>query len=786
MTQAAVRVEVLHSSQHARVSRLHLPSDGSVICKEPLGPGRDERLRHETAVLERLSGAAGIVQLAAAPSVPGSLVLTDLGGTALAAVPMPVDAAELLRLALELAGVLAGMHRRGVVHRDIKPANIVLAENGRKPCLIDFASATTFAELRPEFIHHNKIVGTLPYLAPESTGRTGRPVDQRVDLYALGATLYELATGAPLFGAGDPLRLVHDLLTRIPAPPDQVNRTVPADLSRIIMHLLEKEPDNRYQTAEGLLHDLVQVRGGVAVRVGENDFAAGLRVPSRLAGRDEEIGKVRVAFAAAVAGRCRGMLVSGPAGVGKTALINELRPTVAAAGGWFVAGKFDQYRRDQEFDAVAQAFRALGRLLLAEPEPELARVRARILSALGSNAGLTAAVAPEFATLLQVAPDPGEPMTAEVRAQRNAVEILRAVASRERPVVLVVDDLQWATRTPLGFIDSVLDGREEVQGLFLVGAYRSEGVEATHPLSAMLSRWGQKPNDVELVRLEGLPASGVVSLVADMLRLDGDRAAELAAAITPHTVGNPYEIVALLNALRDDGVLTPGADGWGWAPVMLQQRLDQGDVIGLPDRPDAIPPATRTVVDAMACLGGEVDLDVLRVANGRPAADLERQLAPALDDGLLVRETSGRQAVRFSHDRAREAVLAHMERRQQLLLRLTMARRLATRPDLFAAAAEQYLAVLDMEPESLADPAERRQAAELLRRAAEQASILSNHPVVERCLTAAARLADPADIATLVKVHTGRHAAMYGLGRLEEADEVYHLVERPASWLSPA
>ncbi|WP_117208603.1 diguanylate cyclase [Allorhizocola rhizosphaerae] len=782
LTRAAVRVEILHSSERARVSRLYLPG-GSVIRKEPLGPGRDERLRHESAVLERLSGVPGVVALADSPPCPDSLVLADLGGTTLAATRMPVDASELLRLALELAAVLTEMHRRGVVHRDINPANIVLSEDGRKPRLIDFALATTFAGLRPEFIHHNKIVGTLPYLAPESTGRTGRPVDQRVDLYALGATLYELATGVPPFGTGDPLRLVHDLLTRVPLPPDRVNRAVPADLSQIIMHLLEKEPDNRYQTAEGLLHDLIQVRDGFAVRVGEHDFPARLRAPTRLVGRSDEIAGLRSAFAAAMVGKCRGVLVSGAAGVGKTALINELRPVVTAAGGWFVTGKFDQYRRDLEFDAVAQAFRALGRLLLAEPEPELDKVRVRILSALGPNAGLAAAVLPELATLLQVPPDPGDPMTAEVRAQTIAVEILRAVASRERPVVFVVDDLQWAARTPLGFIDAVLSGQEEVEGLLLVGAHRSQGVDAIHPLAGMLSHWGQQGDAVRFVRLESLPVSGVAALVADMLRLDGKRAEELAAAIIPHTAGNPYETVELLNALRDDGVLKPGAGGWRWSPALLQQRLNQGDGVGLMDRADAIPSATRAVVEAMACLGGEVELDVLGVAFDRSAADLESQLAPALDGGLLARETATRQVVRFSHDRAREAVLAHMERQRQRALRLGMARRLATRPDLFAAAAEQYLAVLDADAEALHDPAlhdpaERRRVVELLRRAAEQANLLSNHPVVERCLTAAGRLADPTDTATLIKVHTGRHAALYGLGRLEEADEVYQLVDR--------
>ena len=175
--------------------------------------------------------------------------------------PLPAD--ELAGLGLGLGRAVAGMHRRGVIHRDITPANIVLSRDGA-PCLVDFALASSVAEIRPEFSHHSEIVGTLAYLAPEATGRTGRPVDQRADLYALGAVLYELATGEPPFGTGDPLRLIHDHLARVPVRPAEANPAVPVPLSAVIMHLLEKEPDSRYQTADGLVYDLERVPGAQA------------------------------------------------------------------------------------------------------------------------------------------------------------------------------------------------------------------------------------------------------------------------------------------------------------------------------------------------------------------------------------------------------------------------------------------------------------------------------------------------------------------------------------------
>ncbi|MDT7753095.1 MAG: hypothetical protein QOD96_6757, partial [Pseudonocardiales bacterium] len=348
-----VGVEVLRESQRTRVTRLFLPG-GTVIRKQPLGADAPRRLRHELGMLGQLHGVWGVAQLLDAPTYPDSIVLADVGGISLAGVPTPLNVDELIGLATLLARAVAGIHRRGVMHRDITPANVVHSGDGG-PCLVDFALARPLAEVRPEFSHHTQIVGTLAYLAPEQTGRTGRPVDHRADLYALGATLYELATGAPPFGSGDPLRLVHAHLARVPEPPAQLNPAVPTRLSAIILHLLEKEPDHRYQSADGLVYDLERARrvqtgpAAAAVRVGEHDFPLRLHSPSRLVGREAQVVVLQEAFEAALAGRCGGVLISGAPGAGKTALVDELRAVVTGRDGWFVAGKSDQYRRDSEF-----------------------------------------------------------------------------------------------------------------------------------------------------------------------------------------------------------------------------------------------------------------------------------------------------------------------------------------------------------------------------------------------------------------------------------------------------
>ncbi|OHV64706.1 diguanylate cyclase [Pseudofrankia sp. BMG5.36] len=783
----SVQVVRIHDSARTRVSRLSGPG-GGFILKEPVGPGAGQRLRQESAILDRLSGVDGVVQLAREVHYPGSIPLTDVGGVALADIPTPLDPTELIRLALPLARAVDGMHGRGVVHRDINPANILVTGSERAPYLIDFALATTFAEIRTEFTHHREVVGTLPYLAPEQSGRTARLVDQRADLYALGATLYHLATGAPPFGSGDPLRLIHDHLARVPAAPAEVNPAVPAALSAIIMHLLEKEPDDRYQTAAGLSYDLRRLRDGTVepFSVGTRDFPPRLLAPSRLFGRDEEIAALHSTFTLALSRRCRGLLVTGAPGVGKTSLVDELRSIVTGSDGWFVSGKFDQYRRDPDSDGVYRAFRALGRLLLAEPEKELADLRERILRVIGPNAGLASEVVPELAALLELPPDVGDPQTVQARAQRNAVDILRVIASRKRPVVFVVDDLQWAPRAPLGFVDEVFSDDEPAEGLLLVAVYREGDVDTTHPLAPMLARW-RRQEGVDFLRLDNLPTTSLAGMVGEMLHLDPPRAAELAGLIAPRTGGNAYETVELLNALRVDGALTLTDHGWSWDGAALRQ-LDQADVAGLlTERAEAMPAPTRALLEAMACLGGWVEIDLLREATGRSTGELEELCLPALDGGLLVAEPGpyGHHALCFRHDRNREDLLRRVKPGRLDELRLRLARRLAARPELRVIAAEQYLPVID----AVRDPVERRGVVDLLRGAAERAGLVSNHALVERLLGAAVRLTDPDDTDSLIELYTGRQAALYNLGRLDEADEVYQAIDRlctePAQRIAP-
>ncbi|GAA1033277.1 AAA family ATPase [Virgisporangium ochraceum] len=767
---------LVRESPRSRVTRVRLRSGGLVIRKRPVGPDAARRLRHETAILTRLAGLDDVPRLYEGDGPADSVVMVDTGGVALADL-LPMDPGRVLPLALDLARVVAGVHGRGVMHKDINPANVILSGAPARPALVDFGLAVTFAEDRPEFTHQNEMVGTLPYLAPEQTGRTGRPVDQRADLYALGATLYELATGRPPFGTGEPLRLIHDHLARVPAPPQLSNAAVPPGLSEVILRLLEKEPDQRYQSADGLAYDLSRVieLGRPLDLLGERDFPSRLVPPSRLVGRDREVTALREAFAAACGGSAGVVLVSGAPGTGKTALTDELRAVAAAAGGWFVTGKFDQYRQDQDSDAVRQAFRALGRLLLAEPAAELDRLRPHILQALGANAGLITAVLPEFALLLGDQPEfvETEPTRTAQRLAQAALDLLRAIGSPQRPVALVIDDLQWAAATPIGLFD-VVQSDPDLRGVLLVGTYREAEVDSTHPLGALLTRWTELGIAATRIRLANLPPDDLTTLLADMLRLPPTGAAALAGLVALRTGGNPFDTVELVNALRRDGGLVLGPDGWLWDAAEVRRFLGDGAVVDLvAARIDELPGPTQRVLGIMGCLGGEVRLDLLRAATGLDSRSLADQLRFAYEDGLVVREAGAGAAVRFRHDRVQQVAHARLSGAGRDI-HLGLARRLAAAGHTIAAA-EQYLPALDI----VGDPDERRQVVGLFRAAAANARLMTNHAVVERFLTAAISVLDAEgtdDPDGRLDLELDRHVARYHLGRLGDADVSYRLI----------
>ncbi len=478
------------------------------------------------------------------------------------------------------------------------------------------------------------------------------------------------------------------------------------------------------------------------------------------------------------------VLVSGPPGIGKSALVQSLHPRIIGYGGWFVAGKYEQFRTGTDSGGIARMVRALGRLLLAEPERELAEDRRRILAALGPNAAVLAGVIPEMAAFLKLdaPPVPGDAPVVPARLSTTVAALLRAVAERRRLAVLV-DDLQWATASSLRILDGVLAGGP-VPGLLIVAAYRDEQVDADHPLAPLAARWQRDGLVARPLRLGGLNRSGLTALTGEVLRLPPGSAAELADLIGAASAGNPYTTVELFNALRAEGLLTPADAGWAWDPSEVRQFVARHRLPELlAGRLRQQPPETRYLLTSLTCLGADVRPDLLAVATGTLPATLPARLAPAVADGLISLEST----VRFRHDLVLQAARELLSAAELARLQLTMARRLAVSADHTREAAEQYLAVTGM----IEDDRERRTAADLLQRAGRRTTRLTNYLVAEELFAAADRLLAPlhgeADLAARDALAVDRHAALYYLGRHAEGDRIYRrLMARPRGPLATA
>ncbi|MDF2464181.1 MAG: ATP-binding region, ATPase domain protein [Ramlibacter sp.] len=789
VTDGAQSREALYESPSTRIVRFGGASGaGGLIWKEYLGPHATQRLRNEKDLLTRLAGIEGVAQLAQGAHGAGVLALRDCGEITLARVldAGKCDTDTVLSLACQLARTLAEVHRAGVIHRDINPANI-LVSSAHQAVLIDFDLAVLAAHhlpVEPE----GQLVGTLSYMAPEQTGRTGRAVDQRSGLYALGATLYEMAAGRPPFEQADVLQLIHDHLVSEPVAPWQVDARVPRGLSDIIVRLLAKAPERRYQSAEGLLHDLQRLRGeleqgrGDVFALGERDFAARLAAPAQLVGRDAERTMLLEAFADAMHTTRRTVLIDGPAGVGKSALINELRPVVAKAGGWFVQGKFDQYQRDSTaVGALTQALRALGRLLLAQSGDAVAAQRQRILHRVGRNAALVTRASPEFALLLGPHDDVSEvddPRQAELRLQQAMLDLIGAIASPECPLVVVVDDLQWAGAFSLRVFEAMMVA-PELRGLLLVGSYRSDEVEADHVLASMLARWQQQTPPPSQIAVGNLDLDGLGELTGQMLRLASGPARELAKALNVLTGGNPFDTVEMINALRGDAVLRLGESGWQWDEDKVRRFIGRGNVVDLlAARISRLPAASRELLEFMSCLGSAVECKLLCVAVGLRDDELRARLRPPLEDGLLVADTAiGQDSVRFRHDRVQQAMLGAMDDSQRGQRHLAMARRLESAPGFGGEAAQQYLACVGL----LDQIEEQRRAAQLFHTLAQALASAATYMLAERYLAAADRLLaaidELGDAALRRAIDVARHRALYSLGGVDEAGPLYAKIQ---------
>ncbi len=642
-----------------------------------------ERLEHQYSLREELDSdwAARPLTLVRREGRP-LLILQDPGGEPLdRLLGQPMEITRFLRLACGLAVALGKLHQQGLIHKDIKPANILVDSARGAVWLTGFGIASRLPRERQSAEPPEMIAGTLAYMAPEQTGRMNRSIDSRSDLYSLGVTFYEMLTGVLPFTASDPMEWVHCHIARQPVAPDQYAKEIRGPLSAIVMKLLAKTAEERYQTAAGVEADLRKCLSAWEsfgridpFPLGAQDVSGRLLIPERLYGREREIDALLASFDRVVTiGTSELVLVSGYSGIGKSSVVHELHKVLVPPRGLFASGKFDQYKRDIPYATLAQAFRSLVRPLLGQSEAEFGRWRDALSKALGPHGQLIVNLVPELELVIGKQPPIPElpPHEAQNRFQTVFRRFLNVFARKEHPLALFLDDLQWLDTATIELLEHLVT-HSEVRYLLLIGAYRDNEVGAAHPLRRMFEAMRNAGARVHEIVVEPLRIDDTSRLVADALHCKPERSLPLAQAVHERTGGNPFFATQFFTGLAEEKLLAfdPVAPAWQWDINRIRGKNYTDNVVDLmAGKLKRFSAITQEALKQLACLGNVAEIATLTLVHGETEEALHAALWEAVHAGLVFREDS---AYKFLHDRIQQAAytLIPEEHRAEVHLRI--------------------------------------------------------------------------------------------------------------------
>ncbi len=723
-----------------------------VLKKDHPSPGETARYKRENEITGGLD-LKGVIRAHGLEKFQGDLaiVLEDFGGESLKILkdrglfePDADHLASFLEIGVSLAETLGDIHAANVMHKDINPSNIVFNPDTRALKIIDFGISAVLPRENSVIKKTGILEGTLAYMSPEQTGRMNRSLDYRTDFYSLGATFYELLAGRVPFQSTDPMEMVHCHIARQPAPPRKRRPAIPGPLSDIVMKLLSKTPEDRYQSAYGIKADLLEclaqwrAKGAIdSFPVGQWDVSDHFRIPQKLYGREREIDHLMEAFDGVNRGRAEMLLVSGQPGVGKTALINEIHKPIVRRRGYFITGKFDPYKRNIPYASLIQAFQDLARQLATEDEERIDSWREKLLASLGPNGRVITDVIPEMEWIMGKPPAPPELSPAESRNRFNlAFRNFIGVFTRQgRPLAIFLDDLQWADSASLKMIQLFMTD-PDARSLLLIGAFRDGEVGASHPLMLAMEEIRKAGAIVRHRVLSPLKNVHVNTLIAEALHCERNESAPLASLVLRKTLGNPFFVNQFLQRLYEDRLIEfDGAKGaWRWDLAAIRDMAITDNVVELmSDKIRTLSPDAREVLKMAACVGGRFDPRTISIVAEKTLEETVRAFMEPIREGLLLpvsdvrfrnsdvegaSEPSGAPSgavFRFPHDRIQQAALSLVPEAKQTEFHLRIGRLLLSHADARQRKERIFDIVnsLNLGKNLLADPGERTDLARL-------------------------------------------------------------------------
>ncbi|MEI9939568.1 MAG: AAA family ATPase [Pseudomonadota bacterium] len=714
-----------------------------------------QRLHAEHALRHLLcrEWAARPLELTVYQSRP-ALILEDPGGESLERLLLQaLDVSAFLRIAIPLVAALRHVHLRGLVHKDIQPSHILVGAGHDSVHLTGFGVASRLPRERQTPEPPVAIAGSLAYMAPEQTGRMNRSIDSRTDLYSLGVTFYRMLAGELPFAAMDPMEWVHCHIARRPVPLSERLPAIPEPISSMVMKLLSKSPEERYQTAAGVEVDLHRCStewaayGRIAsFPIASRDKPDRLQIPEKLYGRERAVETLRAAFERVVQhGRAELVLLSGYSGIGKTSVVNELQAQVPLRG-LFAAGKFDQHQRDVPYATLAQAFRGLVQMVLGQSELELARYREAILEALGPNGELIVNLVPELTLIIGEQPAPVELPAQEMRIRFQLVfrRFIAVFARPSRPLIIFLDDLQWLDQGTLELVRHLIT-HDQSKHFLLIGAYRKNEVTALHPLAIALRELRAVDAPTHEIVLGPIALDDTVRLIADAMHCEIANARALARLVHEKTGGNPFFTIQFLSTLWEERLLRFDATQGDWRfdiDEIRSQGFTDNVAEFMVDKLGRLPAFTRQALALLGCFGNSAAIAALSAAHGLAESELHTALWEAVRGGLIS-QLGGRY--HFLHDRVQEAAYGLVPPRDRALVHLRIGRLLAADASLEQVGAGIFEAVNQLNRGSslISAPAERDWLAERNLVAGKQAKAASAYATALSYFAAGSALSSP-------------------------------------------
>ncbi|MCP4687452.1 MAG: serine/threonine-protein kinase PknK, partial [Desulfobacterales bacterium] len=678
---------LLHESKGVAVYRARANRDDSPVILKTLSseyPSTADiaRLKHEYEIVKSLD-TPGVVKPYGLETHRNSplLILEDFGGESLASViaSKKLGLHEQIGIAIQLAEIIGFLHQNQVIHKDVKPENIIYNGETGQVKISDFSISSKLPRENQTIGGPSLLEGTFSYMSPEQTGRMNRIIDYRSDFYSMGVTLYEMFTGTLPFQSTEPMELVHCHIARKPVPPHDVDPDIPSSISAVVMKLMAKTAEKRYQSAYGIKVDLetclemlLDPDRGERFTPGLRDISEQFEIPQKLYGREPEVGALLNTFEFISQGGAEVTLVAGYSGIGKSMLVNEIHKPIVRARGYFISGKFDQYKRHIPYSALIQAFRELIHQFLAEDDAQIQVWKKKLLAALEFNGQLIIDVIPEVELIIGPQPAPSSLPASEAKNHFNRVflNFIHVFAREAHPLTIFMDDLQWADSASLELI-KLLVTDPDTRYLMMIGAYRDNEVSPTHILTRTVQEIESGGVRVSIITLHPLKAPYIIQLIADTLGRPAARVRPLAELVLEKTGGNPFFVNQLFRHLYREGSLTFNSriGEWEWDIEQIRDIGISDNVVKLMvSKIRKLSEPTRNVLKLAACIGARFDLNVLAIVNEQTRSDTAEELWEALEAGLIIPRGEAYKASRylnhldeltieynFLHDRVQQA-----------------------------------------------------------------------------------------------------------------------------------